>query len=209
MLARPIGQRGCATHPASARVGIFYTGRPQHAEFELSSGSSQQQLSEAETRDHGAPAIGEVGVVALVPDRHDGLTDLERWLDAAALRQALGAMKPKETGVLVPKMRLSPHMDLIDPLSKMGMRDVFEGGTADLSGFSASGNKNLVVTDVAHAAFLEVDEEGTEAAAATGIAVGRAMAPAVVALDRPFLFLIRERTSGAILFMGRMVDPSA
>lgn len=154
------------------------------------------------------PYEGErISFVAIVPDRNDGLPKLESWLDADRLRSALSSMKPMTTAVVLPKISLEPKVGLVDTLKALGVKDAFTDA-ADLSGFSESGRKNLVVTDAMHAAFLEVDEKGTEAAGATGIMVGRTSMPTVVAMDRPFLFMIRERTSGAVLFLGRMMDPS-
>jgi len=83
-------------------------------------------------------------------------------------------------------------------------------GSADFSGLN--GERNLFISAVLHKAFVEVNEEGTEAAAATGVVIGlRAVAapPAVFRADHPFLFLIREKTCGSILFLGRLADPAA
>ncbi len=146
--------------------------------------------------------------LAIVPDAHDGLPALERWLEPARLRALLGSMQDEEKKVVVPKMKLTQEVSLASPLGALGVHDVFRPDRADLSGFSESGRRDLALDDARHAAFLEIDEKGTEAAASTGWTVfGAASMPLV--LNRPFLFLIRERTCGAILFLGRMTDPSA
>jgi serpin B len=106
---------------------------------------------------------------------------------------------------------LKPRYDLVAPLQALGVKQAFVEGVADLSGFAAPEEpeaRALYVTGAFHAASLTVDEQGTEAAAATGVVVGVTSAPQFVSIDRPFLFLIRERASGAILFMGRITDPS-
>ena len=90
----------------------------------------------------------------------------------------------------------------------MGMPDAFEPGTADFSGMD--GTRSLFISDVFHKAFVAVDEKGTEAAAATAVIMGRsaAMEPdLVLTVDRPFIFLIRDKSTGAILFVGRVLDP--
>ncbi|MEM1450007.1 MAG: serpin family protein [Planctomycetota bacterium] len=159
------------------------------------------------------PYVGErTSFVAIVPDQPDGLGALERWMTAERLQRMVGGLDRRRIELVVPKMKLEPRLELTEPLQALGVRAAFAAGRADLSGFSSTERRDLVVTSAVHAAFLEVDEEGTEASAATGFAVGRAMAPAgpsVVRLDRPFLFLIRECTAGTVLFLGRMGDPTA
>lgn len=82
---------------------------------------------------------------------------------------------------------------------------------ADFSGMTAGGRKDLMIQDVIHEAFIAVDEDGTEAAAATAVVMGLTSAPLVTAqltVDRPFLFAIRDDATGAALFMGRVLDPT-
>ena len=89
----------------------------------------------------------------------------------------------------------------------MGMPDAFSGN-ADFSGMT--GDRDLFISDVIHKAFVSVDEAGTEAAAATAVVMqlkGAPMAPVEVTVDRPFVFLIRDIETGAILFIGRIVNP--
>jgi serpin B len=100
---------------------------------------------------------------------------------------------------------------LRDTLSAMGMPLAFSGG-ADFSGMT--GNRALFIDDVLHKAFVAVDEEGTEAAAATAVIMREAAprqpaSPIEFTVDRPFIFLIRDRATGTILFIGRFLDPSA
>ena len=96
-----------------------------------------------------------------------------------------------------------------EALSGMGMRDAFLNGAADFSGIN--GRRDLFVQEVAHKAWIDVYEEGTKAAAATAIPIGRGGGPswpaAVFRADHPFLFMIVEKDSGSILFLGRVTDP--
>ena len=90
----------------------------------------------------------------------------------------------------------------------LGMQAAFEPGAADLSGMD--GTKNLYISAIEHKAYISVDEKGTEAAAATAVVVGLTSMPAQTVdfkIDRPFLFYILDKQSGALLFMGRLVDP--
>jgi serpin B len=92
-------------------------------------------------------------------------------------------------------------------LVKLGMTDAFDPELADFSGLD--GTRNLYVSDVLHKGFVSIDENGTEAAAATAAVVGGASVPepATLTVDKPFVFFIRDRPTGAILFVGRVVDP--
>ena len=87
------------------------------------------------------------------------------------------------------------------------MTDAFEGGLADFSGID--GTRNLAISDVLHKGFVAIDEKGTEAAAATAVVIGPASAPpqAELKVDRPFVFFIKDKPTGAILFVGRVKDP--
>ena len=103
-------------------------------------------------------------------------------------------------------------MALAGTLSKMGMPLAFTAGSADFGGMSKPGEEALFISRVFHKAFVRVDEKGTEAAAATGAVVGATSAPVdppvQFTVDRPFVFLIRHRESGAVLFAGRVTDPA-
>jgi serpin B len=90
----------------------------------------------------------------------------------------------------------------------MGMKDAFSQGMADFSGMT--GGRDLCISKVVHKAFVDVNEEGTEAAAATagGMVATAYMKPLVFRADHPFIFIIRDNASGAILFMGRVTDPT-
>jgi len=122
----------------------------------------------------------------------------------------LAGLRPTQAAVALPKFRLRTHFELADPLQKLGMRLAFEPGTADLSGIAGKPG-DLSVKAVVHEAYLSVDEDGTEAAAATGVTVVAtgALAPPPVdfVVDRPFVFVLRDTRTGAVLFTGVVSRP--
>jgi serpin B len=152
---------------------------------------------------------GNLSMVVLLPEAKDGLKALEGRLNEGNLATWLGDLdKARETEVVVqlPKFKLSSQFGLKPTLAAMGMPTAFSEA-ADFSGMD--GTHDLFITAVVHQAVVEVNEQGTEAAAATAVVVGlksASMGP-VFRADHPFLFLIRERQSGAILFLGRMANP--
>ena len=115
-------------------------------------------------------------------------------------------MHPREMAVVMPKFRMESEFRLDETLKAMGMKDAFALPPADFSGMT--GAKDLYVSDVVHKAWVEVNEEGTEAAAATALGeVGGE--PDVFRADHPFFFVIRDVRTGGIVFMGRVMDPRA
>jgi serpin B len=111
--------------------------------------------------------------------------------------------------VFLPKFKTAQEFILNDALAALGMTDAF-GGNADFSGMT--GVKDLCISAVIHKAFVDVNEQGTEAAAATAVtmrtlALREPPTPVIFRADHPFLFMIRENSSGSILFMGRLVNP--
>lgn len=155
------------------------------------------------------PYKGEaLSMLVLLPKTIDGLPALEKDLTADRLTQWQQQMRKQEVLVYLPKFKVASQFGLNQTLSAMGMPDAF-GDTADFSGMN--GAKNLYISDVIHKAFVEVNEEGTEAAAATGVIVAvmsLAPPPPVFRADRPFVFLIKDNATGSILFMGRVADPT-
>ena len=116
-------------------------------------------------------------------------------------------MRKMKVAVRLPKFKLEGEYDLHSPLSSLGMRDLFDGSRADLSGMS--GAPDLFVSKAVHKSFVEVNEEGTEAAAATGIvySITSYTPPQTFTADHPFLFFIRHNTTNNILFFGRFTSP--
>jgi len=151
---------------------------------------------------------GELSMVILLPGKHDGLRALEAKLEAKALADWLAkAREEKDLDLYLPKFRIeTPEMMLNEPLKQLGMVLAFDQGRADLTGLH-SGNEQLFVSAVVQKAFVDVNEEGTEAAAATAVAIDAKSARLDFRADRPFLFLIRDVKHGTILFLGRVTNP--
>lgn len=151
---------------------------------------------------------GEVAMLILLPKKVDGLGALEKELSADTLKKWTVAARTQRVRVHLPRFKVTSTFELADPLKALGMTDAFDPDKADLGGISDQ--SGLYIMRVIHKAFVDVNEEGTEAAAATGIMVGETAAPrqpVVFRADHPFLFLIRSKRDGSILFMGRLVKP--
>jgi serpin B len=149
---------------------------------------------------------GQVAIDFLVPD--GALTALEASLTPTALLAALGSLEPRAgIEIQLPRFSFTTRVVLNPVLEGMGMPDAFTAGVANLSGID--GAQDLYVSVVVQQAMIEVDEQGTVAAAATGVGVGVAIALSPVQIDHPFLFLLRDTSTGSVLFMGRVEDPRA
>ncbi len=151
----------------------------------------------------------DLAMVVLLPRKADGLAEFERSLTARSLPDSLTKLRPHRVEVALPRFRMESGLELASVLSAMGMPAAF-GGDADFSGIN--GRRNLFLSAVIHKAFVDVNEEGTEAAAATGVAVARlaVIRPDPVVefrADHPFVFLIRHNRSGSLLFLGRVINP--
>jgi serpin B len=153
---------------------------------------------------------GHLSMVILLPKQVDGLSNLEKKLTANDVQKWISGLEhAHEVEVYLPKFTFTSHMGLKDVLSSLGMPRAFSD-QADFSGISTEKAQKLY--DVIHQAFVDVNEEGTEAAAVTGGHGGNAPGPAfqtvVFRADHPFLFLIQDKRTGAILFLGRVVNPN-
>jgi serine protease inhibitor len=155
-------------------------------------------------------ASNQSSMVIVLPSQVDGLAQVEQQLSTAFVSNVLAQMVPTPVEVYLPKFTLNCHFDLAGTLSEMGMPDAFEPGVAD---FSAMAPPGIFLSKVVHQAWIQTDESGTEAAAATVvIGVGAVVSPQWPPLfraDHPFLFFIRDNTSGTILFLGRVTNPTA
>jgi serpin B len=163
---------------------------------------------------------GDLSMLVLLPDRKDGLPDLERTISARELFKCVARMEAREVKLFVPRFRISwGPADLTGHLAALGMRRAFARDEADFSGINGRlppDEESLFISAVYHKAFVDVDEEGTEAAAATAVVMPytasavASMPPPVPVFraDHPFLFAIRDWKSGAILFFGRVDDPT-
>jgi serpin B len=148
---------------------------------------------------------GELAMVVILPRFPDGLPTLEEQLSSATLGEWLAALRDHaDTDVSIPRIKLETRYELPDHLKALGMREAFYG-SADFSGMETS--QNGPISEVSQKAFVEVNEEGTEAAAATMVARASSTYPPPFVADHPFLFLIRDVKHGTILFMGRVTDP--
>jgi serine protease inhibitor len=153
---------------------------------------------------------GNLSMVILLPGRIDGLPELEKKLTAADVRTWTSSLHHEdEVQVSLPKFTFNSQLGLKDALSSMGMPLAFSD-QADFTGISREKAQKLF--EVLHQAFVDVNEEGTEAAAATGGIGGDAPGPVpqtvVFRADHPFLFLIQDNRTGAILFLGRVINPN-
>ena len=152
----------------------------------------------------------DLSMLVLLPAKRDGVAELEKQLTPAKLADWSKQLKPtRELPVTLPKFKFTSEFKLNDQLIALGMKDAFDIHKADFSGMTASA-EGLYIDAVIHKAFVDVNEEGTEAAAATAVVMaprGIRQTPTFVA-DHPFVFVIRDNKSGAVLFMGRVTDPT-
>jgi serpin B len=150
----------------------------------------------------------ELSMVILLPEQ-GGLEAFEGSLDADQLLSIIQNLEHQHVALTMPRFEFNAEFNLKEALATLGMAQAFTDA-ADFSGMT--GNRELLISEVVHKAFVSVDEAGTEAAAATAVIMevtGAPAEPVQVTLDHPFLFLIRDIETGAILFLGRVVDPSA
>lgn len=153
-----------------------------------------------------------LAMVVLLPGKKDGLGELEKGLTGEKWAAWLARFRAQEVQVSLPKFKMTAGLDLNRTLQSLGMNRAFTGD-ADFSGMNG-GRDRLVISQVLHQAFVDVNEEGTEAAAATGVsmALGSVQQTGprlpVFRADHPFLFAIHDVRTGVILFLGRVTRPS-
>jgi len=157
---------------------------------------------------------GDLSMDVLLPKSNDGLPALEESFTNAAIGDWLEKLQPVDKVILTfPRFTMTQEFELSSALSAMGMPQAF-GSSADFSGMT--GKPDFTISAAIHKAYIDVNEQGTEAAAATSIIMRATAArvpfpeppPVVFRADHPFLFLIRDNKSGAILFLGRVTDPT-
>jgi serpin B len=146
---------------------------------------------------------GRLSMLILLPNEIDGIKSLEESLSAQKISKWNDELLEGRLFVQIPKFTMETDYDLIPELKKLGISAAF--GPADFSGIS---NADLYISQAVHKAFVDVNEKGTEAAAATGIAMRESMPPSFTA-DHPFIFIIQDKETGNILFIGKVVDPTA
>jgi serpin B len=169
-------------------------------------------LDYVSARDYTAvdlPYLGSTLSMLVVMPAPGTLATFQKRLTPAALSQIEGSLTPTRVHLRMPKLHLKTHIDLVSVLSALGMPIAFSTA-ADFSGITAS--PPLAIGAVQHAADIAVDEQGTVAAAATGIsAIATAVAPSkttTFVVDHPFLLFLRDDRTGAILFTARVSDPT-
>jgi len=153
----------------------------------------------------------QLSMLILLPDKMDGLPDLEKSLTAKNLDDWTSKMARKAVQLSMPRFKMTCRADLKKTLQTLGMTDAFDGKRADFSGMAPSATgRRLSISAAIHKAFVEVNEEGTEAAAATAIVVSEGSVEefATVRMDHPFLFFIRHNATGSLLFVGRVMNPA-
>lgn len=217
-----------ALHFKAAWDVAFTKNRTRTESFSLRPGSAVEVPTLVDTRSIGLRtfegfsavslgyAQGKFQFIALVPTRVDGLAALESRLTPELLAQC-AELPMQRVELHLPKLRIAGEsIPLGKPLRELGLHSAFDEppGSADFSRMSRPPKgAHLFISEVVHKTFLQLDEQGTEAAAATAVimAVRSAMLPTapppVVRVDRPFLFAITERQTGVILFLGRVTDP--
>lgn len=153
-----------------------------------------------------------LSMLVVLPIKKHGLSSIESTITSSTIDQISKGLQTEKVILSLPKIKTSYQAELKRPLGTLGMTDAFQFGKADFSG--CDGSRELYISDVIHKAFCEVNEEGTEAAAATGTIKRLASPvqqkqpePKVFCADHPYLYLIRDNQTGAVLFLGRVTDP--
>jgi serpin B len=225
----PAGSLGAQTRVVLTSAIYFYgkwqytfvPSRTQAAPFTLPAGATTQASFMNQTSDFGYGDTPSAQILemrydgtgiafdVLLPTTLTGLPNLEKSLTPANLAAWLGHLTIRNVQVSLPKFRAESGFSLRKTLSTMGMPTSFTD-KADFSGIDPQ--RNFAISEVVHKAFVDVSEQGTEAAAATGISMHatamRAPEPAVIfRADHPFLFLIRDTRTGVVLFIGRLTNP--
>jgi serpin B len=152
-------------------------------------------------------AGGTTSMVIVLPQQGQ-LTTVEQGLDASFLSSVLSSLQPTEVTLSMPKFSITgATISLATQLEKLGMTDAFDQAKAD---FSAMTQQSVFIKDVLHQAYVSVDENGTQAAAATGV-IGETLSAlsssATMTVDRPFFFVIRDIPTNSVLFVGRVLSP--
>jgi serpin B len=191
----------------------FFVARDQRVEAPTMATSAKLVL--AKTDDCSILVLpyegGGLSMAILLPEARDGLAALEQKLEPGMLARWLASVdgaRRREVHVTLPRFKFAFSAELTAPLQQLGIVSAFSRGKADFSGID--GQRDLLVSTVLHKAWVEVNEEGTEAAAATGsVMMAKAIEmPVDFIADHPFLFLIRDTRAGTLLFLGRVADPT-
>jgi serpin B len=197
----------------------FSPNKTQSGTFNLLDGSTvsvpmmNNEASYGYTQGSGYQAVeltysgNQVAMDIIMPDAGN-FTKFESGMTADSISGIINSMQTKSTNLTMPKFSFDSSFSLNAALSALGMPVAFSD-QADFSGMT--GNKDLTIADVVHKAYVAVDEQGTEAAAATGVVMSAMaiMNQNNVTIDQPFIFVIRDMQTGAILFVGRVMNPAS
>jgi serpin B len=191
----------------SARQTVTAPLMNQSGRFSYMEDAEMQVISLPYGKRQTAQGDGELSMLVILPRSIDGLARLERELNVGKLSGIVESLRPQQVAVTLPRFKATSEFTLNTELAEMGMPLAFSPN-ADFSGMN--GRRDLYLSIVVHKAFVDVNEEGTEAAAATGGAVVlRAMRSNIFRADHPFIYIIRDNRTGSILFMGRLMNPTA
>lgn len=199
---------------SNTRPNRFFESKDKWTEVPLMYQQSKFRMIEFEKfKAIELPYVGnELSMIIFLPKKYDGLKEFESTINPETYSSWLLSLQssPKiKVRVYLPKFKMTSQFSLSKQLQAMGMKSAF--ADADFSGMN--GKRNLFLSSVIHKAFIDVNEEGTEAAAATGAVVSLTSAMPrpipVFRADHPFLFMIQDNSTGSILFMGRVINPSS
>ena len=197
--ATPFEAANTATAPFTNQAGATVQVPMMHGSVEVPYGAGADYAAVELPYDGN-----ELSMVLVLPN---DLNAFESGLDAARLKDVLSSLSNHIVDTKLPKFKFESKFDLIKPLETLGMGVAFSD-LADFSGINGKGG--LAITGVIHQSFVSVNEAGTEAAAATAVVVGETSIPepAAITFDKPFLFMIRDIQTKAVLFVGRVSDPT-
>jgi len=198
-------------HPSLTRLSSFTLIEGEKVEVPMMNRPAKFNYSEKEMLQilEMPYASEDLSMIILLPKQTDGLKEIENLLTLEKVKSWLSALKKQEVVVFIPKFKITSEFILSKMLKSLGMTDAFSMELADFSGIAPDA-MGLYISEVIHKAFVDVNEEGTEAAAATAVVVKELSFPkerAVFRADHPFIFIIRDMRSGSILFLGRIMDP--
>jgi serine protease inhibitor len=179
------------------RVPTMGFAAPGHVAYYRGSGVEALELSYGDSS---------FAMTIVMPEEPGGIGELVEQLTAERWEAIVRSLEPSQFEVYMPKFKLEYEVNLNNTLKAMGMGVAFDPAQADFSGIGR-GPRPLYISEVDHKTYVDVNEEGTEAAAVTGIGVRVTSIPPRIAVDRPFVFAIRERASRLILFLGVMMEP--
>jgi serine protease inhibitor len=146
-------------------------------------------------------------VTIAMPEEPAGIGALVASLDSQTWERWIDGLEGTAVVVRLPKFTLEYELDMNDVLDALGMGIAFDPGNADFTKIYNGAAGRVYISKVKHKTFVDVNEKGTEAAAVTSVEVGITSIPPTISVDRPFVFAIRERLSGTVLFVGLVMDP--